>query len=91
MKELQLMVKDIWKKYDRDGNGILDKDEVKSFVTDILNDITLEQKSPGADSGDSLDVSDIFDQIDKDGNGCVEIEEMTNFLLKVSGFTFIIR
>jgi hypothetical protein len=41
-KELANLVKDIWKKYDRDDNGVLDRDEVKSFVTDILNDVKLE-------------------------------------------------
>jgi Ca2+-binding EF-hand superfamily protein len=41
-KELANLVKDIWKKYDRDDNGVLDRDEVKSFVADILNDVKLE-------------------------------------------------
>ena len=55
------MVKDIWKKYDRDDNGVLDKDEVKSFVTDILNDVQLEQKSSIPESLLQIDVNEIFD------------------------------
>ena len=86
------MVKDIWKKYDRDNNGVLDKEQIKNFVADVLNDVNLEQKSPSKNSSScNLDINDIFDQIDKDGSGTVEIEEMTDFLLKVSGFTFIVR
>ena len=40
--ELTNLVKDIWKKYDRDDNGVLDKDEVRNFVADILNDVRLD-------------------------------------------------
>ncbi len=61
-KELELMVKDIWKKYDRDNNGVLDKDEIKNFVADVLNDVNLEQKSPSKNSSScNLDINDIFD------------------------------
>ena len=45
LKEMDSMVKDIWKKYDRDQNGVLDKDELRSFVFDVLNNISLEQAS----------------------------------------------
>lgn len=41
--ELSNLVKDIWKKYDRDDNGVLDRDEVRNFVADILNDVRLDQ------------------------------------------------
>jgi len=56
------MVKDIWKKYDRDNNGVLDKEEIKNFVADVLNDVNLEQKSPSKNSSScNLDINDIFD------------------------------
>ena len=88
-KELKSLVKDIWKKYDRDDNGVLDRDEIKSFVADILNDVKLDKQWQTKPDSAKLDINEIFDQIDKDGNGTVDINEMVVFLIKVSGFTFL--
>ena len=88
-KELKSLVKDIWKKYDRDDNGVLDRDEIKSFVADILNDVKLDKQWQTEPDSAKLDINEIFDQIDKDGNGTVDINEMVVFLIKVSGFTFL--
>ena len=88
-KELKSLVKDIWKKYDRDDNGVLDRDEIKSFVADILNDVKLDKQWQTEPDSAKLDINEIFDQIDKDGNGTVDIDEMVMFLIKVSGFTFL--
>jgi|LauGreDrversion4_2_1035121.scaffolds.fasta_scaffold1129027_2 hypothetical protein len=40
--ELASLASEIWKKYDLDGNGVLDREEIKSFVADILNDVKLD-------------------------------------------------
>ena len=40
--ELAILASEIWKKYDLDGNGVLDREEIKSFVADILNDVKLD-------------------------------------------------
>ena len=83
------MAKDIWKKYDRDGNGFLDEDEIRNFVADVLNNVDLEQSFPIEKKESNLDVKEIFSQIDLNGNGKVEFEEMADFLLRISGFTFV--
>ena len=83
------MAKDIWKKYDRDGNGFLDEDEIRNFVADVLNNVDLEQSFPIEKKEPNLDVKEIFSQIDLNGNGKVEFEEMADFLLRISGFTFV--
>ena len=38
------LIEKIWEKYDADGDGQIDKGEMKEFVNDMLNDID------GADS-----------------------------------------
>ena len=83
------MAKDIWKKYDRDGNGFLDEDEIRNFVADVLNNVDLEQSFPIEKKESNFDVKEIFSQIDLNGNGKVEFEEMADFLLRISGFTFV--
>ena len=65
------MAKDIWKKYDRDGNGFLDEDEIRNFVADVLNNVDLEQSFPIEKKESNLDVKEIFSQIDLNGNGKV--------------------
>mmetsp|Transcript_22244 Transcript_22244/g.29775 ORF Transcript_22244/g.29775 Transcript_22244/m.29775 type:complete len:89 (+) Transcript_22244:1638-1904(+) len=71
-------VRDIWKKYD-DGNGTLDKDELKNFVQDTFADFT-----DGAEFSEQY-FNTCFQEIDEDGSGAIDKEEMMIFIKKISG------
>ena len=68
-------VEDLWKNYDTDGNGYLDKNETKAFVRETLgaagmssNDFTQEQ------------FDEVWVTIDTDKSGRIEKPEMLKFL-----------
>ena len=63
-----------FKSYDRDGNGVLDKNE----ITDLLHNHFKEQgikKKPT-----QKDVDEFFGQLDDDHSGEIEFEEFKEFL-----------
>ena len=72
-------VEDIWKEYDKDNSGALDKDETKKFVKNTLN----EMNDSGEFSEDDFDAC--FREFDKDGSGTIEKDEMALFIKKVAG------
>ena len=68
-------VEDLWKKFDTDGNGYLDKNETKAFVIETLgsagfgsNDFTQEQ------------FDEVWVTLDTDKSGKIEKPEMLKFL-----------
>ena len=72
-------VEDIWKEYDKDNSGALDKDETKKFVKNTLADMN--------DTGEfsEEDFEACFAEFDKDGSGTIEKDEMAIFIKKVAG------
>jgi len=72
-------VDDIWKEYDKDGSGALDKSETKKFVKN-----TLKEMDDSAVFSDE-DFEQCFKEFDKDGSGTIEKEEMAIFIKKVAG------
>jgi len=72
-------VDDIWKEYDADNSGTLDKDETKKFVQQTLSEMS--------DSGTFNDeeFNQCFEEFDKDGNGTIEKDEMAQFIKRVAG------
>ena len=72
-------VEDIWKEYDKDNSGALDKDETKKFVKNTLSEMN--------DSGEfsEEDFDSCFKEFDKDGSGTIEKDEMAMFIKKVAG------
>lgn len=72
-------VDDIWKEYDKDGSGRLDKEETRKFVQDTLSMM----------SGSIIALSDVdfdagFKDFDKNGSGVIEKDEMVNFIKKIA-------
>ena len=75
-------MEDIWKEYDKDGNGHLDKEETKAFVLKTL----CEMKGGERESDFSTEDFDAcFAEFDKDKSGTIEKEEMATFIKKVAG------
>ena len=72
-------VDDIWKEYDKDGNGNLDKEETKAFVKKTLTEMA------GGDEFSEDDFDACFKEFDKDGSGTIEKDEMAVFIKKVAG------
>ena len=68
------MIDQIWYKYDRDGNGDLDKEEIRLFVIDNIGNVG---------DGDGIsedDFDEIFASFDLDGSGSIEKDEMLHFV-----------
>ena len=77
---IQQCVTDIWSKFDKDNNEILDKIECKRFVSSILGH--------NAGSLSAEEFSTLFDEFDRDGNGVIEKKEMSQFLKKALGLNY---
>ena len=72
-KEIRILaeVEKIWIIFDGDGNGTLDKEEIKDYIKFMAEPIV-------ALSDENID--EIFSLIDDDTSGCIDKEEMTIFL-----------
>lgn len=78
-KIIENCIDDIWKNYDKDNSGFLDKDETKAFVKN-----TLTEMGESGDFGEG-DFDACFKEFDKDGNGTISRDEMKIFIKKVAG------
>ena len=77
---IQQCVTDVWSKFDKDNNEILDKIECRRFVISILghNENSLSEE----------EFTTIFNEFDKNGNGVIEKGEMFQFLKKALGLNY---
>ena len=64
-----------FKSYDKDGNGVLDKDEIIDLLTNHFKEQGIKKKPTMAD------VDEFFNQLDDDHSGEVEFEEFKDFLV----------
>ena len=69
----------IWKAYDKDDSGFLDKAETKTFVKNTLSEM--------GENGEfsEADFEACFKEFDKDGSGTISKDEMKIFIKKVAG------
>ena len=76
---IEKCIDDIWKTYDKDGSGYLDKAETKQFVKNTLSEM--------GENGEfsEADFEACFKEFDKDGNGTISKDEMKIFIKKVAG------
>ena len=76
---IEKCIDDIWKNYDKDNSGFLDKEETKEFVKNTLNEM--------GETGEfaEQDFEACFKEFDKDGNGTISKDEMKIFIKKVAG------
>jgi len=70
-------VDDLWAKYDLDGNGYLDKNEAKKFISDTLGSL-----------GASTDIEDsaydeAFAEFDTDNSGTITKNNMIEYMKKL--------
>ena len=61
--------------YDKDGNGVLDRNEVIDLMTNHFREQGIKKKPSKAD------VDEFFDQLDDDHSGEIEFEEFKDFLV----------
>jgi Ca2+-binding EF-hand superfamily protein len=76
---IEKCIDDIWKTYDKDNSGFLDKLETKAFVKNTLTEM--------GENGEFSegDFESCFKEFDKDGNGTISRDEMKIFIKKVAG------
>ena len=77
---LMKTVDNIWQEYDKDGNGVLDKTEMRSFV-----EATITQSGMNKTVTDE-EFNQIFQQFDLDNSTTIEKDEMAVFVKRMAGF-----
>ncbi len=78
-KVIKRCVDDIWREYDQDASGELDKEETRQFVFDTLREMSDDCQFSHAD------FEKCFKEFDTDGSGTIEKEEMVVFIKRVAG------
>lgn len=79
----QLMIQtvnQIWEVYDDDGNGVLDKEETRSFLQDYLKMMGGSVES----EFDERKFEEIYAQLDADKSGEMDKDEMINLLFIIN-------
>ena len=73
-------VNEIWTVFDSDDNGTLDKEETRSFIRKMLEEV-----------GENPEFSDeefdkCFKEFDADGSSTISKQEMKDFIMKICGY-----
>ena len=63
-------VQKIWDAYDKDGNGVLDRKEMRVFIREMLDGVVEPEFITDAN------INRVFDQFDANGDGEIQQEEM---------------
>ena len=76
--ELQMMqtAKAVFDSFDKDGNGSIDKSEIKSLLLKISSQLKLPQPSDN-------DISEGFKQLDDNNNNKLEFDEFIQFYKQI--------
>ena len=77
---LMFTVEQVMRKYDSNGNGFLDKADLRRFVIETLSEID------DSNAYNEKDFQTIFKKLDKNGNGIVEKSEMFEFIKDSQSF-----
>lgn len=70
------LIDELWSKYDTDGNGQLDRGELKKFIGDIQGKMAMD-----VEQGDYFNL--IRSKFDQDGDEKIEKSEMHRFIKQV--------
>ena len=73
------IVDNIWAEFDKDGSGVLEKDEAKKMILSALSDME------DANEFSEADFEECFKEFDKNGSGTIDKEEMAIYLKKLGG------
>ena len=71
-------LEEIWKKCDWDKNGMLDREECRAFIKEIVPYVSEDRKH----GYDPATFDTLFDIYDEDKNGFIEKTEMAVFIKK---------
>ena len=69
------MMKKAFQSYDKDGNGVLDRDEIYDLLTNHFKEQGIKKKPSKAD------VDEFFASLDDDHSGEVDFEEFKEFMI----------
>lgn len=70
---IDAVCEDLWKKYDSDNSGSLDKEEALKFVAEVCG-------ASGGNDVDKTEFETFFNDLDKDGSGTLEKDEIKKFI-----------
>ena len=73
-------VDEIWGQWDKDGNGVLDKAEMRGFVEQTITQSGINKVVTDEE------FNQIFAQFDIDNNSTIERDEMAVFVKRMAGF-----
>ena len=70
-------MKRAFKSYDKDSNGVLDRQEVLDLLTNHFREQGIKKKPT------KTDVDDFFDKLDEDHSGEIEFAEFKEFMVEI--------
>ena len=73
-KDKLMMMRKAFKSYDKDGNGVLDRNEINDLLINHFREQGVKKKPTKAD------VDAFFDQLDDDHSGEIEFDEFKEFM-----------
>ena len=76
LKEKMKTMKVAFKSYDRDGNGVLDRNEVVQLLSNHFKEEGVRKKPT------KEDVDQFFANLDEDNNGSIDFNEFCHFLIQ---------
>ena len=79
---LQQTINEIWSQYDTNGDGHLDRSEMRAFVEKTFQESGLEMDQ-GKISEEEF--TKIFNKVDSDGSNTIEKDEMALLIKQLAG------
>lgn len=79
-KVFHKLIDDIWKTYDIDNSGLLDRIEMKSFFEEFI-----QQAGAAGEEYANQSFTEVFSKFDLNNSGTIDKVEMKVFLKKVVG------
>ena len=74
LKHVALITNLVWKRYDNDGNGVID-----SYIGTLIGDV-MAWDGDNDDKPDPYEVKKFLDDIDENGDGELDRDEFGNFV-----------
>eukprot|EP00944_MAST-04C_sp_MAST-4C-sp1_P002098 g2098.t1 len=75
LKHVALITNLVWKRYDNDGNGVIDSYEFSTLIGDVM-----AWDGDNEDKPDPYEVKKFLDEIDENGDGELDRDEFGNFV-----------
>ena len=75
-------IEEIWSQYDKNGDGHLDRSEMRAFVEKTFQEAGMEMKQ-GNISDEEF--NKIFNKVDSDESGTIEKDEMALLIKQLAG------